>query len=40
MAKDIKPENIRAGAVDKSLLDRVKEAGLSIRESLLERGEE
>ena len=40
MAKDIKPENIRAGAVDKSLLDRVKEAGPSIRESLLERGEE
>lgn len=40
MQKDIKPENIQAGAVDKSLLDRVKAAGPEIRESLLARGEE
>ena len=40
MDKDIKPEKIKEGAVDKGLLDRVKEAGPQIRESLLARGEE
>jgi hypothetical protein len=38
--KDVKLSDIKSGAVDKKLLDRVKEAGPSIRESLLERGEE
>lgn len=40
MNKDIKVEKIQEGAVDKGLLDRVKEAGPQIRESLLARGEE
>ena len=40
MDKDIKVENLREGVVDNSLLNRVKEAGPSIRESLLARGEE
>jgi|SRR5210317_394380 hypothetical protein len=40
MDKDIKPEKIKEGAVDKGLLDRVKEAGPQIRESLLAKGEE
>lgn len=38
--KEVKPENLKSGAVDKALLDRVKEAGPEIRQSLLEKGEE
>ena len=38
--KKIKPENLAEGVVDKSLLDRVKEAGPEIRQSLLAREED
>jgi|MDTC01.2.fsa_nt_gb hypothetical protein len=38
--KEVKPENLKSGVVDKALLDRVKEAGPEIRQSLLEKGEE
>lgn len=38
--KQISPEKLQSGAVDKGLLDRVKQAGPTIRESLLEKGEE
>tara|TARA_Y100001938_G_scaffold149585_1_gene236916 strand:+ start:4116 stop:4832 length:717 start_codon:yes stop_codon:yes gene_type:complete len=37
MDKEIKPENLTEGVVEKSLLDRVKEAGPEIRQSLLAR---
>lgn len=40
MDKEIKPENLSEGVVDKSLLDRVKEAGPEIRQSLLAREED
>ncbi len=40
MDKQIKPENLTEGVVDKSLLDRVKEAGPEIRQSLLAREED
>ena len=40
MDKEIKPENLAEGVVDKSLLDRVKEAGPEIRQSLLAREED
>lgn len=38
--KEISPAKLESGVVDKGLLDRVKQAGPNIRESLLERGEE
>ena len=38
--KEVKPENLKSGAVDKALLDRVKEAGPEIRQSLLAREED
>jgi hypothetical protein len=38
--KEISPEKLESGVVDKGLLDRVKQAGPNIRESLLEKGEE
>ena len=40
MDKEIKPENLSEGVVDKSLLDRVKQAGPEIRQSLLAREED
>ena len=40
MDKEIKPENLTEGVVEKSLLDRVKEAGPEIRQSLLAREED
>ena len=39
MDKQIQPENLSEGVVDKSLLDRVKQAGPEIRQSLLAREE-
>ena len=38
--KQIRPENLAEGVVDKSLLDRVKAAGPEIRQSLLAREED
>ena len=38
--KEVTPENLKSGAVDKALLDRVKEAGPEIRQSLLAREED
>ena len=40
MDKQIQPENLSEGVVDKSLLDRVKQAGPEIRQSLLAREED
>lgn len=35
--RDIKPENLKEGVVDNSLLQQVQEAGPEIRENLLDR---
>lgn len=40
MDKQIQPENLSEGVVDKALLDRVKQAGPEIRQSLLAREED
>lgn len=40
LSKEVKPDNLKSGVVDKALLDKVKEAGPEIRQSLLAREED